>query len=38
MLTEEEAAGWLAEFPELEERGSYFFCLTPVLTEVVKIV
>jgi ubiquinone/menaquinone biosynthesis C-methylase UbiE len=36
-VTDEEAAEWLDEFAKLEERGAYFFCLTPVLTEAVKV-
>jgi ubiquinone/menaquinone biosynthesis C-methylase UbiE len=36
-VTDEEAAVWLDEFAKLEERGAYFFCLTPVLTEAVKV-
>ena len=36
-VTEEEAAEWFDEFPELEESGAYFFGLTPILTEAVKI-
>jgi ubiquinone/menaquinone biosynthesis C-methylase UbiE len=32
-----EAAEWLDEFAELEESGAYFFSLTPVLTEGVKV-
>jgi len=35
-VTDEEAGEWLDEFAKLEERGAYFFCLTPVLTEAVK--
>jgi len=34
--TDEEAGEWLDEFTRLEERGAYFFCLTPVLTKAVK--
>jgi arsenite methyltransferase len=36
-VTDEDAAEWLDEFAKLEERGAYFFSLTPVLTEAVKI-
>ena len=36
-VTEEEAAEWFDEFAELEENGAYFFSVTPVLTEAVKI-
>jgi ubiquinone/menaquinone biosynthesis C-methylase UbiE len=35
--TEEEAAEWFNEFAKLEESGAYFFCITPVLTEAVKV-
>jgi arsenite methyltransferase len=37
-VTEEEAAEWFQEFAKLEENGAYFFCITPVLTEAVKVV
>jgi arsenite methyltransferase len=37
-VTEAEAMEWFDEFPKLEESGAYFFCLTPVLTEAVKVV
>jgi ubiquinone/menaquinone biosynthesis C-methylase UbiE len=37
-VTEEEAAEWFQEFAQLEENGAYFFCITPVLTEAVKVV
>jgi ubiquinone/menaquinone biosynthesis C-methylase UbiE len=36
-VTEDEAAEWLDEFAKLEESGAYFFCLTPILTEGVKV-
>jgi len=36
-VTEEEAAEWFQEFAKLEENGAYFFCITPVLTEAVKV-
>ena len=36
-VTEEEAAEWFDEFAKLEESGAYFFSLTPVLTEAVKV-
>jgi arsenite methyltransferase len=36
-VTEEEAAEWFDEFAELEENGAYFFSVTPVLTEAVKV-
>jgi arsenite methyltransferase len=37
-VTEEEATQWFDEFAKLEEDGAYFFCLTPVFTEAVKVV
>jgi ubiquinone/menaquinone biosynthesis C-methylase UbiE len=37
-VTEEEAAEWFDELAKLEENGAYFFCITPVLTEAVKVV
>ena len=33
----DEASAWLGEFASLEERGEYFFCSTPVLTEAIKV-
>jgi hypothetical protein len=36
-LTEEEAEAWLQEFDALERQGANFFCITPVLTEAVKV-
>jgi ubiquinone/menaquinone biosynthesis C-methylase UbiE len=36
-VTEEEAAAWLQEFDALEQQGASFFCLTPILTEAVKV-
>ena len=36
-VSEEEAAEWFNEFAKLEESGAYFFCITPVLTEAVKV-
>ena len=36
-VTEEEAGEWFDEFPKLEESGAYFFSVTPVLTEAVKL-
>jgi arsenite methyltransferase len=32
-----EAEAWLQEFDALEQQGAYFFCLTPILTEAVKV-
>jgi SAM-dependent methyltransferase len=37
-VTEEEAAEWFDELAKLEETGAYFFCITPVLTEAVKVI
>jgi len=36
-VTAAEAAEWFDEFPKLEESGAYFFCITPVLTEALKV-
>ena len=36
-ITAAEAAEWFDEFPKLEVNGAYFFCITPVLTEAVKV-
>jgi ubiquinone/menaquinone biosynthesis C-methylase UbiE len=36
-ITYEEATAWLDEFVSLEETGGYFFSITPILTEAVKI-
>jgi ubiquinone/menaquinone biosynthesis C-methylase UbiE len=36
-VTQEEAAEWFNEFAKLEESGAYFFCITTVLTEAVKV-
>jgi arsenite methyltransferase len=36
-VTDEDAAAWLDEFASLKENGAYFFCITPVLTEAVKV-
>ena len=36
-LTEEEAQAWFDELAKLEENGAYFFCITPILTEAVKV-
>jgi hypothetical protein len=36
-VTEEEAAAWLQEFDALEQQGAFFFCVTPILTEAVKV-
>jgi SAM-dependent methyltransferase len=37
VLSETEADAWLGEFDELERKGAYFFCSTPILTEAVKV-
>jgi arsenite methyltransferase len=37
-ITADEAKDWLTEFTILEQRGEYFFCSTPVLTEAVRVV
>jgi len=36
-IGDQEAAEWLEEFAKLEQRGAYFFLITPVLTEAVKV-
>jgi arsenite methyltransferase len=36
-VTAEEAEAWLQEFDTLEQQGAYFFYLTPVLTEALKV-
>jgi ubiquinone/menaquinone biosynthesis C-methylase UbiE len=36
-VSKEEADGWAAELVELDQRGEYFFSLTPVLTEAIRI-
>jgi ubiquinone/menaquinone biosynthesis C-methylase UbiE len=36
-VSDEEAAEWFEEFAQLEKSGAYFFCLTPVLAEAVKV-
>ena len=33
----DEADAWAAEFAELDKRGEYFFSLTPVLAEAIRI-
>jgi arsenite methyltransferase len=37
VLSNEKAAAWIAEFTSLEERGDYFFSLTPMLTEAIRV-
>jgi ubiquinone/menaquinone biosynthesis C-methylase UbiE len=36
-VSKEEADAWAAEFTELDQRGEYFFSLTSVLTEAIRI-
>jgi len=36
-VTEEEATQWFDELAKLEQSGAYFFCITPILTEAVKV-
>ena len=36
-MTDEDATAWLDEFAKLEESGAYFFSITPILTEAVKV-
>ena len=36
-VSKEEADAWAAEFVDLDQRGEYFFSLTPVLTEAIRI-
>jgi hypothetical protein len=36
-VSDTEAGKWLDEFAKLEELGAYFFCITPILTEAVKV-
>jgi ubiquinone/menaquinone biosynthesis C-methylase UbiE len=36
-VTEQEAAEWLEEFTALEDDGAYFFCITPIMTEAIKV-
>ena len=36
-VTAAEAEAWLQEFDTLEQDGANFFCITPILTEAVKI-
>ena len=38
VVTVEEAEAWLREFDVLEQQKAYFFCLTSILTEAMKIV
>jgi hypothetical protein len=36
-VSKEDADAWAAEFTELDQRGEYFFSLTSVLTEAIRI-
>ena len=36
-VSKEEADAWTTEFAELDPRGEYFFSLTAVLTEALRI-
>ena len=36
-VSQEEADAWAAEFVDLDRRGEYFFSLTPVLTEAIRV-
>jgi ubiquinone/menaquinone biosynthesis C-methylase UbiE len=36
-VSQEEADAWAAEFADLDQRGEYFFSLTSVLTEAIRI-
>ena len=36
-VTAAEAEAWLQEFDALEQQGACAFCLTPILTEAVKL-
>ena len=36
-VSDEEATAWLDEFAKLEESGAYFFSITPILTEALKV-
>jgi ubiquinone/menaquinone biosynthesis C-methylase UbiE len=36
-VTDGDATAWLDEFAKLEESGAYFFSITPILTEAVKV-
>jgi hypothetical protein len=36
-VSKEEAHAWSAECAELDRRGEYFFSLTPVLTEAIRV-
>jgi arsenite methyltransferase len=37
VLSNEEAEAWMAEFTSLEQRGEYFFSLTPMLAEAIRV-
>jgi ubiquinone/menaquinone biosynthesis C-methylase UbiE len=36
-ITAVEGQAWLSEFDELDQRGAYFFCATPIITEAIKL-
>ena len=36
-LSSDETDAWIAEFPSLEQRGEYFFSLTPLLAEAIRV-
>jgi hypothetical protein len=36
-VSKKDADAWAAEFAELDQRGEYFFSLTSVLTEAIRI-
>jgi arsenite methyltransferase len=36
-LSSEEAEAWVAEFASLDQRGEYFFSLTPMLAEAIRV-
>jgi arsenite methyltransferase len=37
VLSDEEADAWMTEFANLEKRGEYFFSLTPMLAEAIRV-
>ena len=37
VVSKDEADAWAVEFSELNQRGEYFFSLTPVLTEAIRV-
>ena len=36
-VSKQEADAWAAEFADLDQRGEYFFSITSVLTEAIRI-